>query len=116
MMPLKGKLKGGPEAIIQAAIVKMMRNYGWFVKETHGNMYQSGFPDMYCTHTRYGHRWIEVKLPDMKGSKFTPAQLEDFPKFCANGDGIWILWSDTDAEYAKLFKPHNWWQYLESWK
>jgi phosphoserine phosphatase len=75
--------------------------------ETHGNMYQRGFPDLYATHHRYGARWIEVKLPKMVGSKFTPAQLECFPKLRANGTRIWILTAATKEEYDKLFKPDN---------
>lgn len=90
----------------------MLRYKGWFVKSTHGNIYQSGFPDLFCSHSDYGHRWVEVKLPDMKGSKFTSAQLKEFPKFCANGSGVWILTADTEDEYEKLFKQYNWFSYL----
>jgi len=111
MNPLKG-IKTRPEAKIQDAIVKMLKLYGWYTMETHGNMFQSGFPDVYATHSSYGMRWIEVKLPDMKGSKFTAAQLECFPKLCANGSGVWILTADTDLEYKKLFSRFNWYTYL----
>lgn len=106
----------GPEAQVRAAIIKMLRNKEWFVKVTHGDQHQSGFPDLFACHSRYGARWIEVKLPDMKGSKFTNAQLEDFPKICANGSGVWVLTADTEHEYEKLFAPSNWWQYLPIWK
>ncbi len=112
MDPKPIKRKGGPEAKIQEDVIKMLVNYGWYVKETHGSMFQSGFPDLFATHYRYGGRWIEIKLPDMKGSRFTPAQLEDFPKFCANGSGVWILTADTPSEYKKLFERHNWAHYL----
>lgn len=100
-----------PEAIVQDAITAMLRVKGWFVKPTHGNMFQSGFPDLFCTHTRYGQRWVEVKLP--VGSKFTAAQLEDFPKICANGSGVWILIAATEHEYGKLFEKPNWYLYLD---
>lgn len=96
-----------PEAKIQKALVEFLTLRGWYVMETHGNMYQEGFPDIYATHSRYGPRWIEVKLPEMKGSKFTNAQLEHFPKLCANGTRIWILTAATEAEYQKLFKRYN---------
>jgi len=56
---------------------------------------------------------VEIKLPEGKGSKFTSAQLEDFPKICANGSGVWILTAPTEDEYAKLFKKFNWYVYLE---
>ena len=111
--PLKKYGRKGPEAIIQRAIIKRLRNEEWFVKETHGNMYQSGFPDLFATHNKYGHRWIEVKLPDMKGSKFTGAQIETFPKLCAFGSGVWILTGDSDLEFFKLHKPANWVFYLK---
>jgi hypothetical protein len=79
-------------------------------------MYQSGFPDIFACHPKYGQRWIEVKLPEMKGSKFTAAQLEDFNKLCAFGSGVWILTGATESEYEKLFKRSNWWQYLSAFK
>jgi len=102
--------KGGPEGRIQEDIIIMLRAKEWFVKPTHGNMYQSGMPDLFVCHRRYGQRWVEVKCPT--GSSFTPAQLEDFPLFCANGSGVWILVAATEAEYDKLFKSPNWYQYL----
>jgi hypothetical protein len=100
----------GPERIIQDAIVKMLTLKGWFVKETHGSMYQAGFPDLYATHVKYRQRWIEVKCPT--GYCFTPAQLRDYPLYEANGSPIWILTAATEEEYAKLFKPSNWTHYL----
>ena len=108
--------KSGPEAKIQDDIVKMLRHKGWFVKETHGNMYQSGFPDLYATHHLYGARWIEVKLPEMKGSHWTPAQSRDFPLFTAHGTGIWILVSDSLEEYQKLFEAYNYTYYTDLWR
>lgn len=90
----------------------MLRYKGWHVMVTHGNMYQSGFPDLFACHCSYGQRWIEVKKPDFKGSKFTDAQLEQFPKMCANGSPVWILTSDSNDEYALLFGPCNWANYF----
>lgn len=101
-----------PEKKIQHEIIKYMTLRDWMVKETHGNMYQSGFPDLYATHCKFGQRWIEVKLPGMKGSVFTPAQMEWFPKFTAFGAGVWILTGANEIEYGKLFKPANWWTYI----
>jgi hypothetical protein len=112
MRPLKVREKYGPERLIQDAIIKMLRNKEWFVKVTHGDAYNFGWPDLFCCHRRYGQRWVEVKLPDMKGSKFTSAQSETFPLFTANGSGVWILTGDTEDEYAKLFKACNWAMYL----
>lgn len=107
--PIKN-MKKGPEAAIQDAILKFLRHRGWLCLETHGNMYMHGFPDIYATHSRYRARFIEVKNPE--SYSFTPAQLEFFPKFEANGTGIWILGAATEAEYEKLFAPPNWHIYL----
>lgn len=106
------RAKKGPEAKIQQAIINYLLIRGWYVKETHGNMYQSGFPDLFCCHSKFGQRWVEVKLPDMKGSKFTPAQLETFPKLCANGSAVWVMTGANEREYKKLFTRCNWYQYL----
>ena len=96
-----------PERKIQKELIKLLELKSWMVKQTHGNMYQSGFPDLFATHKLYGQRWIEVKLPNMKGSRFTKAQLKDFPEFILHGCGIWILTAATVEEYSKLFRPEN---------
>lgn len=101
-----------PEHAIQKAIIRALELRGWFVKSTHGSAFQSGFPDLYATHKLYGARWIEVKLPGMKGSKFTTAQLLTFPKLRANGSGVWILTGASDSELEKLRKPSNLWEYM----
>ncbi len=110
MEPFHTKKHGaqGPEAQIQKALIKYLRQKGWWVKTTHGNAHTSGWPDLFAKHRLYGARWIEVKLPDMKGSKFTPAQLRDFPKF----EQVWVLTAADRDEYDKLFKEPNWWLYL----
>lgn len=105
--------RGRPEDKIRAEIRHYLELKGWYVKFTHGSAYQSGFPDIYATHKLHGARWIEVKLPGMKRSKFTPAQLKEFPKFQANGASIWVLTAATDYEYSKLFQPSNLVQALE---
>ena len=122
MMPRFGSFlpkktgKAAPEAQVRENIRKMLFANGWYVMQTHGNMYQAGFPDLWATHSKYGARWIEVKLPNMQGSKFTPAQKECFPKISANGSGVWVLTGDCEHEYNKLFAPPNWYQYLSIWK
>lgn len=105
-------MKKGPEKIIQEKIEALLRAYGWYVIRTHGNMFQSGFPDDFACHSRYGQRWVEIKDPLRKGDVFTPAQHETFPKLCANGSGVWVLTAATDAEYQKLFDRPNWYLYL----
>ena len=112
--PFKPKAGKGPEAKIQREVIAYMRNLEWYIRVTHGNAYQVGLPDLFCCHVRYGHRWIDVKNPT--SYKFTPAQMEVWPKLCANGSGVWILTAATDDEYKKLFGPANWWTYTLAWK
>lgn len=81
------------------------------VRETHGNIYQSGFPDIYTAHPRYRTRWIEVKNPE--GYSFTKAQREFFPLLASCGVGVWVLTAATEEEYLKLWQPANWYLFLE---
>jgi hypothetical protein len=104
------KAHARPEAKIQKAIIEMLTLKGWFVKITIGSTAQQGFPDLFCCHSRYGIKLVEVK--NAEGYRFTDAQLQDFPKLCANGAGVWILTAATEEEYNKLFRPPNWYQYL----
>lgn len=109
--------KKGPEAKIQEAIIRFLQDRGWVVMPTHGNMYQQGFPDLYCLHHQYGAKWIEIKNP--KAYKFTPAQRKFFPIISQalemgpdHRTGIWIMTAATEFEYTKLFKPQNWFTYM----
>lgn len=88
-----------------------MRDRGWYIVIMHGSLYQQGIPDLFCTHRRFGIRLVEVKLPNMKGSRFTNAQNKVFPELSDNGAGIWILTGATESEYKKLFMPENWFEY-----
>lgn len=112
MEPFKPRSRTGPEAKLQAEIVDMLRTRLWHVNITHGNIYQSGLPDLYATHAKYGGRWIEVKLP--KGSTLTPAQRENFPKMIANGTQIWFMVACNEFNYELLFKPCNFWHVFNS--
>jgi hypothetical protein len=91
----------------------MLLDKGWFVVKLHGNQFQSGMPDLFCCHSRYGIRLVEIKDPKRTGDVFTSAQHDMFPKLNANGAQVWVLTGATEDEYAKLFKPGNWWQYLD---
>lgn len=75
-------------------------------------MYQEGMPDLYCMHPQHGSRWIEVKLPNMVGSRWTPAQRHWFPLMAKYGMRIYILTNDSEAEYKKLFMEDNWLEYF----
>jgi len=95
-------------------MIDFLKVRDWGVKETHGNMYQSGLPDLYIYHHRYGSRWLEMKMPDKY--KFTAAQLITFPEFSAKNVGIWILTAATEYEYRKLMGPANWHMFLDVMK
>lgn len=95
-----------PEEILQEKIINYLRQREWYVRSTHGNMFQSGFPDLWCSHVTFGQRWVEVKVRD--NHSFTPAQIKEFPLMSAHGTHIWILVDASDAEYAKLFCAPNW--------
>lgn len=114
MKPTPNLGKKRPEKKIQREIMAFLSLRGWYCQETHGNMYQSGFPDLYITHKRYGGKWVEIKLP--KGSRLTAAQIENFPKMVAFGTPVWIMNGANEAEYQKIFGPSNWFHYSEAWK
>lgn len=111
--------KWGPEAAIQdSAILKLTSPCGcgadcrthtlnnWYCLETYGSAYQSGLPDVFACHRALGQRWIEFKNP--AGYKFTPAQSDVFPRFAAEGVGIWILDGHSDAHLSLLNGPAQW--------
>lgn len=111
MNPKKLK-KRGPESILEEKFEMFMRARGWYVKKMHGSAFQSGFPDYFCCHSKYGIRLVELKDPNRKGEPFTGAQLAEFPKMSANGAPIYVITAATETEYDKLFKPQNWYQFL----
>ena len=76
------------EEKIQNEIIRELKIRDWHVMQTHGNLYQMGFPDLRVSHPVYGPRWLEVKRP--VGYHFTRAQLINFPRMCINNDFIWI--------------------------
>jgi hypothetical protein len=87
--------------------------HDWFVQVMIGNELQFGLPDLFIAHPRYGQKWVEVKNP-LKFS-FTERQVQKFPKLHAAGVGIWVLFSATDDELGKLFKPANGMEILLNW-
>lgn len=105
-----------PERQLGIKFDKFMEDRDWTVLTTHGNAYQSGLPDRYCCHYKYGTRWVELKI--WKNYRFTPAQLIIFPKLTKQKVGIWVISNvaPLEEEYKKLFKPPNWHQYLTKGK
>jgi hypothetical protein len=100
-----------PELQIQRELVELLTAHGWHVERMLGNSYQSGIPDLYCHHRKWGGRWIEVKRPDEYS--FTKRQRQKFPAWERAGIFIWILTAATEEQYDLLFKPPNWRQF---WK
>jgi hypothetical protein len=98
---------GGIEREIQDSIIEALKKENWYVLETHGSLYQKGFPDLYACKKGFGQRWIEVKRKS--GYCFTGAQLETFPRLDCEGVGIWILQSNN---LGLLSSPPNWRQFL----
>ena len=96
-----------PESRLQEKIVRMLRLQEWTVIPTHGNLYQGGFPDLYCFHYVYGVRWVEVKIEERVS--FTKYQLYYFPLM----RNVWVLCGTSDQEYLKLFRPPNVHRYME---
>lgn len=76
-------------------------------------MFQHGVPDLFAAHRRFGQKWIEVKNP--LSFSFTDRQQQNFPLMDSAGVGIWVLFSDTDEELAKLTKPANWLEIYLKW-
>lgn len=110
MSPLK-RNNSKPEWHIQQALIEFLEHREWEVDATHGSVYQTGFPDLFIQHVRWGTRWIDCKV---KGRySFTNAQKIKWPKWEKKGTGIWILTAADQSEYDKLFKPPN---FRDYWK
>jgi len=80
---------------------RLLRADGWLVEKSHGNLYQAGWPDLYCFHLAHGHRWVETKTPN---GRLTPAQFETFSRWVEAGVPIWIL---TEPRPDLLLDPPN---------
>jgi hypothetical protein len=104
----------GPEWYIQQDLIEYLQARSWHVERLVGNAFQTGIPDLYVFHRKWGERWIDVKQP--KHYSFTKAQKRKWPEWERAGIGIWILTAATQEEYDKLFGPPNWRQYWKpSW-
>ena len=102
----------GPEWFGARDWRRFLKPKGWECFTTHGNRFQSGFPDDYLIHKEFGTRWVDYKYS--KKNVFTQAQRKLWPLWDALGVGIWILTEVvSDTEFQKLFGPPNWRDY---WK
>lgn len=104
------KLAGsGPEHDLQLKVIDQLEKDGWFAMSTHGSLWQHGFPDVYACKRGCGQRWIELKISG--AYKFTPSQLETFPRLMAEGVPIWVSTDKTNVLKVINDKP-NWTDYL----
>lgn len=97
------------EASRQQQVIQYLQIRDWAVKQTEGTILSYGWPDLYAAHKEYGPRWIEMKVP---GGKLRETQIEFITDFERAGVGIWVLVAANPQEYAKLFRPPNWKDYL----
>ena len=106
--------KHGPEYDIREEIRDFLKAREWLVRFTHGNKYQSGFPDIFAYHPKWTYRWIDAKTPG--AYSFTKKQRIEWPIWDSFGVGIWIMTAGNQSEYDKLFRPPNWKDYWKpSW-
>lgn len=104
-----------PETKIRDAIRAMLQGRGFLVEIMHGNLYQSGIPDLYVHHPEHGARWIDAKVEGRYS--FTKAQKRKWPEWHFRYKiGIWILTGASQEQYDRLFRAPNWRDYWrDSW-
>lgn len=107
----KTVIRKNTESKIQFRLMKFLRARGWIVENIHGNIFQSGLPDLYCYNRQYGERWVDVKVEGRYS--FTKAQIIKWPLWEKAGIGIWILTGPTQKDYDRLFEPPN---FRDYWK
>lgn len=101
-----------PEDKVRDAIRSFLEGRGWGVEITHGNKYQSGFPDLYVMHDKYGTRWIDAKVEGRYS--FTNAQKYTWSRWHYRFRvGIWIMTAGNEEQYGWLFQEPNW---LDYWR
>lgn len=106
--------KHGPEWHIQQDLIEFLKARGWLVERLIGNAFQTGIPDLYAHHPKWGARWIDAKVDGHYS--FTKAQKRKWPEWEKHGVGIWILTGADQDNYDKLFKAPNWRDYWkDSW-
>ncbi len=100
-----------PEAKVVRDVITYLNQFGWYCKVLHGNTWQSGMPDLFCCHPRYGPRLIECKDPLRGGDLFTPAQKIEFPKLINHGCPVLIV--DCINHHVYQFIIQNKSNYIE---
>jgi hypothetical protein len=84
----------GPEWYIQRDVIKFLDARGWNVEHTHGNLFQTGFPDLYVAHKKWGTRWIDCKQP--KRYSFNPRSAAEV----ARVGSLWHWHLDSHRRHA----------------
>ncbi len=110
-MALDPVFRDEPEKRVRRRIKQYMTARGWRVDITHGNKYQSGFPDLHCYHIVHGLRWVDAKNP--LSFKYTTPQIKLWPEWEKVGCGVWIMFDGDDVNYKVLFQPPN---FRKFWK
>lgn len=93
---------------VSGPLRKMLESRGWLTIKMHGNKYQSGIPDLYCTHPEHGHKWIETKLAS---GSLTRSQRAMFKKLTDHGDSVYVIF-DPNTVFEVIFNKPNWWKWL----
>ena len=112
--------------LVAHPFVCLMESRGWDCVKTHGNQFQAGFPDYFCTHEQFSPRWVETKVVRNGMYSFTPAQIKRFPLWHKRGVQIYVVAAeDLRGEqafekrkelYALLFQPPNVMQAMDKWR
>lgn len=100
-----------PEAKGSKVFIKYLESKGWYCAKLGGGKYTVGWPDYYCYHPHFHHRWLEMKA---KGGKLRSSQIARFKRLAAAGDKVYVIEVGDDKEklsqYAILFADYDNWR------
>lgn len=106
---MKLKIRKTPETTGSIGIIRKMRERGWYCGKIGGGKYNKGWPDWYCYHTNFGHRWLEMKAGS---NKLTAYQKKRFNELYKAGDKIYVLNVEKpiDLLYREIFADNDNWR------
>lgn len=105
----KRTVRTGPEQRGANRLMIYMRARGWTCMKLGGGKFTVGWPDYYCFHKAYGHRWIEMKKP---GGEIRQSQIKRFTDLNKAGDKVFVLRDERD--YPVIFKEQdNWGMFIK---
>lgn len=103
------------EKRVQGHVVKNLRKLGWFVSsfsQAQKAQMTPGVPDLFAAHAKWGHVWIEVKVPERRRHKnggLSDSQL--IWHMLARQSGMDVItaygWIDVERELRKRGVPIN---------